>query len=908
MNELREATHNPSESTDNSASLPSVSTVSAPGQGLSKTRSRNQRRAAQKKRERLERVNGTIENITTENVTTENVTTENVTTDNADMADLPRYERIKKSTIEIDIDISDLLEKKRQALLEDVAQTKVKSDSRNESPDEEAGTPFTDEASNQPSTQEAQTSGDPKTLAIRTAEESSPVGPIPTSETPKPRARLDLQSTRRLLFGSLGVRNPKTPADEEKLRTKMMENVRKPIAKPVIQTPKPSVDDELIDDSWKDAIELKAVECCYDGVELTTPPFPFFQRWDAQQQGFGNRLNEERGKKRKRNHNQYYEDSQDIAENSFSRNFSTEGESINPPEESTNRSSQTDKNDASAPKCDLPTLPVDIDSYPLLTNGTALPGAIIAFKQMQCSEDTKWQPTISDYQAGIIDSVLDDGRFGVKLVNASQRSGKKRFDPQTGQRLYAKFEMPGVDDDTDEASGILELAFTDMIGAKLTKMAAEISKEPHDAEPHTTTSAADALVQTSPLQTAAEYNAANAASIKPNTPPRLDETANKEISVKASRQIPDLEDSILLSASVPSVDNTATLSPRAEPREEPAVSSQAPQSVSETTREEISALVKDAGFRSSVASEIREGLTVDLPAISVAIPPVAFDGNNSMIPTDSTDQVVSEDHNTRNQISSPFLSPSDAIDYSLGGETAVPTNDDSFLNDDDWESIESNDNAPLYPRLSSQIDNVEDVEEDSGPEDFQDAWENTNALNEESGSDFKPPKRRRSSRLSSSQEPQPIRSKGRGLRSKSMAMFSNADPSSSSPAPARATRSKTARNSKLFGSPSIKSSPLPSPRGSTLEASSSSKRLQTIQDEDSSDSLIEPSVLFREPRLPPPRRSQGTASASQSQRPPEGAKIIDLTGVSSDPVIPMNTPSPSKKASKGKKGKKSRKS
>lgn len=36
------------------------------------------------------------------------------------------------------------------------------------------------------------------------------------------------------------------------------------------------------DDSWRERIDLRAVECCDRGVQLSTPPFPFYQYWDEQ--------------------------------------------------------------------------------------------------------------------------------------------------------------------------------------------------------------------------------------------------------------------------------------------------------------------------------------------------------------------------------------------------------------------------------------------------------------------------------------------------------------------------------------------------------------------------------------------------------------------------------------------------
>jgi len=35
-------------------------------------------------------------------------------------------------------------------------------------------------------------------------------------------------------------------------------------------------------DAWRQRIDLRAVECCDGGVQLSTPPFPFYQYWDSQ--------------------------------------------------------------------------------------------------------------------------------------------------------------------------------------------------------------------------------------------------------------------------------------------------------------------------------------------------------------------------------------------------------------------------------------------------------------------------------------------------------------------------------------------------------------------------------------------------------------------------------------------------
>lgn len=35
------------------------------------------------------------------------------------------------------------------------------------------------------------------------------------------------------------------------------------------------------DDSWRERIDLRAVECCDHRAEMSTPPYPFYQYWDV---------------------------------------------------------------------------------------------------------------------------------------------------------------------------------------------------------------------------------------------------------------------------------------------------------------------------------------------------------------------------------------------------------------------------------------------------------------------------------------------------------------------------------------------------------------------------------------------------------------------------------------------------
>ncbi|KAI4094581.1 MAG: hypothetical protein LQ339_007456 [Xanthoria mediterranea] len=321
----------------------------------------------------------------------------------------------------------------------------------------------------------------------------------------KPRMRLDMNSSRRLLFGALGHRAPKTKEDEVKLQEKLKGDAQKP-RKPPPQAVEDNNDleaDSLApsdgNSRWQDKVELSAVECCYDGIELSTPPFPFVQRWDPQQQrghGAGPMSFSQKSKKRKRNNRNYeasfepFEDgaaldlgppTPNVVEGQFddNTNISNEGQvSIDRVTSDENLKAANDQllretegtygdiHDNSDPAKDLPHLPDDLSAYPELKEADCPAGTIIAFKQLDMSAATNWQPIKSEYRTAVVDNVLDDGTLSIKLALRDRSRGEQRYDPDTGERLYTKFEMPGYDD-SDNNDGVLELAFVELIDPKL---------------------------------------------------------------------------------------------------------------------------------------------------------------------------------------------------------------------------------------------------------------------------------------------------------------------------------------------------------------------------------------------------------------------------------------------------------
>ncbi|KAI9777525.1 MAG: hypothetical protein M1839_008819 [Geoglossum umbratile] len=358
---------------------------------------------------------------------------------------------------------------------------------------------------------------------------SPPSTALTNDTTPRTRAKLDIVSSRRMLFSSLGLKNPKTKEDEERLRldlTKPLSNGQQnrkcvnPSGDTLVQdqtaitpvkrinatdVPEDHADEE--GDGWKDKITLKAVECCYDGIELSMPPFPFRQRWDPQQQVYPKRG---RGKKRKRSRIQYYNDGDEyystLGEGSKPRGLEEDvqleydehqgGGHTRDPSGGTNidgvdgslneqiiRETHGTDGASAGTKGDLPVLPADMSSLANFTLSMAQPGAIIAFKQLTISED--WQPHICDYRTAEVVRLTGENALELSLARRDIPARGRKFDEKTGERIWGKFEMPDVDEEGD--SGSLRLDFSELIVPKLIR-------QPHTANPTNTEGVMDEIV------------------------------------------------------------------------------------------------------------------------------------------------------------------------------------------------------------------------------------------------------------------------------------------------------------------------------------------------------------------------------------------------------------------------------
>ena len=291
----------------------------------------------------------------------------------------------------------------------------------------------------------------------------------PDIESTKPRARVDMGAGRRMLFGALGLKNPKSKAEEEIIQQKLMKDVKHLNNPRIIEV----VDDnnvvqaaeedtEAVD--WRSRITYRAVECCYEGMVLSEPPFPFVQRWDPQQQ-YGSM------RKRKRQSQTYNDDSY-VEEGSGLYTEQPNGTQEQSIQNGGNHAKKRKSGGGQVPSTvrvngiaheavvngtvghaqdmdDLPELPDDLSSLAILERGAAKEGMVITWKQLSYSKETQWQPVIASVTAEVLPGG-DESSLDVRLAFRDRDYKEKLYDEKTGERIYDKFEVPDFEEDGDE--------------------------------------------------------------------------------------------------------------------------------------------------------------------------------------------------------------------------------------------------------------------------------------------------------------------------------------------------------------------------------------------------------------------------------------------------------------------------
>lgn len=249
-------------------------------------------------------------------------------------------------------------------------------------------------------------------------------------------------------------------------------------------------------EAWRDKIVYRAVECCQDGVELSEPPFPFVQRWDPQQRYFPRDTNKRGGgskrkqlnqggyldadgwpdaKRRKRGGHLGYDDGDDYGESYISHDGTTGFEETvlnydDEPQEGPEQPEQLpSRNLDEEDDLDLPPIPRDVTTLPILGSSEIRAGMILTWKQWLLSKATNWQPQVSAL-TGVVVEVLDGNALTIRLAKRDRNidHNEKVYDDD-GNRVYDKFELPGMDDEDEEAAeqGYRTLDLADMIEPRL---------------------------------------------------------------------------------------------------------------------------------------------------------------------------------------------------------------------------------------------------------------------------------------------------------------------------------------------------------------------------------------------------------------------------------------------------------
>jgi hypothetical protein len=360
-------------------------------------------------------------------------------------------------------DISKELERRRQKLLDDLAS---------------GGIDVTEDFS-------AAQNAAPVDAESRRMEEQEPTSVISTTITVdqplkdaaggKRRTILNVQSTNRMIFASLGLRTPKNAEERQVLQEKLQHSAARSTSEQVRDHSSSELTQHApsATDLWPRRISLSAVECCDEGVVLSAPPFPFQQRWDPQyhtkKKRSGNLYSESRSKKRKGNKAGYVESydkyntdgygdalDYDDPEESGADEYWEEGALLD------GERGYDDEHDAEAESesSKFPPLPADVSSLPPHTEAEAKAGDIIVFTELACSAATNWQPRMVTRTALLHEK--DGNDWSIQL--APRDLPPKKYDDD-GNRVYEKFET--MEDDESDDDGRRTLAWAEMLEPRL---------------------------------------------------------------------------------------------------------------------------------------------------------------------------------------------------------------------------------------------------------------------------------------------------------------------------------------------------------------------------------------------------------------------------------------------------------
>ncbi|EPS43201.1 hypothetical protein H072_2811 [Dactylellina haptotyla CBS 200.50] len=287
-------------------------------------------------------------------------------------------------------------------------------------------------------------------------------------------------AARRTILGGLGMRVPRNQAEDQKLR----EDWKKANSKYVGNKGKGFLDSmvgkegthsrfdgsgELATavrneptnedpDAWKQNIHLSAVECdedCYDanGDRLPQPTFPFDQQqlWKSQ----GNLNNPTKSKKKKKKNKRKQVEEEHYEQESWDASYYDDSMQV----DSAQRPGPVERSTQGNEEDDLPPVPANLVNYPKLQM-PVLPDSIIVFERLGFGAN--YSPVFQQVTA----KVISVEGTNIKFQLAKRDCPEIRYDEETGERIFEKFHMPGME---SEENGVEELQFELMNNGRVIK-------------------------------------------------------------------------------------------------------------------------------------------------------------------------------------------------------------------------------------------------------------------------------------------------------------------------------------------------------------------------------------------------------------------------------------------------------
>lgn len=215
-------------------------------------------------------------------------------------------------------------------------------------------------------------------------------------------------------------------------------------------------------ENWRKKLIIDAKECVADNVVLKPPPFPFIQRWDEEACAKIAQHTDNGGKKKRKRKSQSTFEYSDYPANG-ELDYGNDLASV--PAAAATNGHTLDKDR------DLPILPSDPSILSPVTPHCMRPGIVLAFRQLDMSKATNWQPVVSPFRTATIETVSADLELVLRLAMRDRETAMDRARPvdENGLPVYQGLEMPGDDEGDGEDDGVREISWHSLIDPRLVR-------------------------------------------------------------------------------------------------------------------------------------------------------------------------------------------------------------------------------------------------------------------------------------------------------------------------------------------------------------------------------------------------------------------------------------------------------